>query len=157
MKESNTKNSEHAKAVLHFTINKRQYEWNRQYITGAEVRQLGQVDKEDEIFLAIRRPWEDELIHDDTEVDLAREGIEHFFSKKKHEEHLVDIFVNDKEYKISRGKHTVAEIKKTGGVPANHELDELIDNKLTPLSDDDSVLIKGCEQFFGHVRDGASS
>lgn len=145
------------KSSLKLTINGKHYEHHAQFISGAEVRNLGQIPKEDEIFLGIKRPWEDELIQDDAKVDLARPGIEHFFSKKHGHHHLVEIHVNNVPYSISRGKHTVADIKKLANVPAGHELEEVIDGKLTPLKDDASVLIKGCEQFFSHVRDGSSA
>ena len=71
------------KNVLHFTLNGKEYQWHEQYITGADVRKLGNIPKEDEIFLKIKEPWKDELITDDTKVDLARPGLEHFFSKPK--------------------------------------------------------------------------
>ena len=147
----------HGNKVLEFTIDGKQYEWNQEYITGSEIRKLSKIPEDCEIFLAIKRPWEDEEIRDDTKVNLARPEIEHFFSKKHADHCLVKIHVNGIEKEISRGKHTVAEIKKIGGVPISHELEELIDGKLTPLDDNASVLIKGCEQFFSHVRDGSSS
>lgn len=159
MSQVNDKNQvlEHDKHDLHLTINEKGYDWHQQYITGAEVRELGNIPNEDEIFLAIKRPWEDELVKDDNKVDLARPGLEHFFSKKHNEEKLVSIHVNNIERKISRGKHAVSEIKNVGDVPVSHELEEVIDGKLTPLDDTAIVLIKGSEQFFSHVRDGSSS
>lgn len=151
------KQGEHAKPTLPLTINSQPFKWPHQYITGKEVRELGKIPSADEIFLGIKRPWDDELILDETRVDLARPGVEHFFSIKKGEKHLVTIHVNDKPFKISRGNHTVSEIKSVGGVPQSHELEELIEGKLTPLDDNATVKIKGEEQFFSHVRDGSSS
>ena len=72
------------KHSLILTINGHKYEWNRQYIKGFEIRKLGNIKSEDDIFLSIVHPWQDELIQDDEEVDLARPEIEHFFSKEKH-------------------------------------------------------------------------
>lgn len=159
MSQDIAKKEDHSngKPSLEFKINDKKYEWATQYILGAEVKKLGNIPKEDKLFLDIERPWEDEVIADDTKVDLARAGIEEFYSHKHEEPRQVEIYVNDKEYKISRGKHSVAEIKKLGAVPAAHELEEIINGKLTPLADDAFVLIKGCEKFFGHVRDGSSS
>jgi len=71
------------KSALNLIINGKHYEWLQQYITGAEVRELANIPQEDEIFLAIKKPWEDETILDDTKTDLARPGIEHFYSKMK--------------------------------------------------------------------------
>ena len=83
------KKSEH---VLHLTINGKKYEWPHEYITGAEIRKLGNIPAEDEIFLAIKKPWEDEPIPDDKQVNLARPEIEHFYSKDKN--FKVTIIVN---------------------------------------------------------------
>lgn len=88
---------EHGKHVLHLTINGKRYEWHHEYITGEEIRKLGSIPPEDDIFLAVKRPWEDELIKDDTRVNLARPEIEHFYSKDKHFE--VVIIVNGREKK----------------------------------------------------------
>lgn len=153
------KNPSHGggKPFLELFINGKKFEWKEQYILGAQVRKLGNIPEGYRIFLDIERPWEDEIITDETKVDLARAGIEQFFSQEKEDPRLVEIQINKNPYQISRGKHTVAEIKKLGGVPAAHELEELINGKLTPLADDASVLIKGCEKFFSHVRDGSSS
>ncbi len=73
----------HERHVLKFLINRIQFEWSQQYIAGAEIRRLGNIPEEDQIFLAIKRPWEDELIENDTKIDLARPEIEHFFSKER--------------------------------------------------------------------------
>lgn len=96
MLENQEKNpkGEHGKRVLHLTINGKQYEWKEQYITGAEIRRLGNIPKEDEIFLAVKKPWEDEPIPDDKQVNLARPEIEHFYSKDKH--HKITLVVNGK-------------------------------------------------------------
>lgn len=91
MKDNNP-TAEHGKPVLQLTINGKQYEWRQQYITGAEIRSLGKIPQEDEIFLAIKKPWEDEPIPDDKQVNLARPEIEHFYSKEKH--HTITLIVN---------------------------------------------------------------
>lgn len=143
--------------VLHFMIETTQYEWEHQYITGAEIRQLGHIPADSEILLAIEKPWEDEVIEDDTKVDLARPGIERFNFRKRGEGVMVEISINDKPYKVKRGKYTVSQLKDIGKVPQADELEELIDGKLTPLKDAVDVIIKGGEQFFSHKRDGSSS
>lgn len=94
MNEEKDKNptDEFGKRVLQLTINSKQYEWHQEYITGAEIRRLGDIPQEDEIFLAIKKPWEDEAIPDDKQVNLARPEIEHFFSVSKH--FKVELIVN---------------------------------------------------------------
>ncbi|MGB3870860.1 MAG: multiubiquitin domain-containing protein [Flavobacteriales bacterium] len=85
---------------LKLNINNETYEWQQQYILGTEVRTLGNIAPDELIFLAIKKPWEDELIEDDTRVNLARPEIEHFFSKK-----TVIIIVNGTPYEW--GKHKI--------------------------------------------------
>lgn len=90
-KEQNLK-EEHAKRILHLTINGKKYEWNQEYITGTELRILGQIPVEEDIFLAIKKPWEDEQITNETKVNLARPEIEHFYSKGKNQK--ITLIVN---------------------------------------------------------------
>jgi len=145
------------KHILLITINDKKYKWYEQYITGAQLRVLGGIPENQDIFLSVSKPWVDELISNDTKVDLARPSIEHFYSKEREHDVYVTIKVNDKEKKILAGIRTVAEIKAAGGVPSAYELEQLIDGRLTPLADDAQLEIKGGEQFFGHCRDGSSS
>src|SRR4051812_17274651 len=91
----------HGENVLDLIINNREYKWRKEYITGAEIKELAMISGTDQLFLAIKRPWEDEEIGDDKQVNLARPEIEHFFSKKHGTEHLVSIHVNNIERKIS--------------------------------------------------------
>lgn len=77
------KNHELGKHVLQLYINGKQHDWTKQYISGAEIRKLGNIPHTEEVFLAIKRPWEDEPIALDTKVNLARPEIESFYSKEK--------------------------------------------------------------------------
>lgn len=144
------------KKKLHFTINKEQFISYKQFIRGSEIRELGKISSHDEIYLDIEEGWQDDFIQDEEIVDLARPGKENFFSKKK-EDKLVAIRINNIERKVLPGIYKVTELKKIGGVSASHELEQKINDKLTPLDDNSSVDIKGCEEFFSHVRDGSSS
>jgi hypothetical protein len=82
---------------LKLIINKMPYDWYEQYITGAEVKRLGEIPDDVLLFLEIKKPWEDELIENDTRVDLARPGIEQFFSKSQDEHLPFKIIVNGRE------------------------------------------------------------
>ena len=87
-----TQKNDHGKNILQLTINGKKYEWHQEYISGAEVRKLGSILEEDEIFLAIKKPWEDEPIPNDKLINLARPEIEHFYSISKH--FKVELIVN---------------------------------------------------------------
>lgn len=83
------------KKALSLIIDGNHFEWHQQYITGAEIRNLGHIPEAHQIYLRIKQPWEDELINDDTSVDLARPGIEHFFSKENNPK--IVLVVNGRE------------------------------------------------------------
>lgn len=77
--------------------------------------------------------------------------------KAQNRQDTVTIFINSHEYRVHRGRRTVAELKDAGHVPQADELEQIIDAKLTPLPDDGAVTIKGGEQFISHPRDSGSS
>lgn len=83
------------KKRLHFSINNERFEWYKQYISLKEIRTLGNIDKDDNVYLRIPEPFEDELITDENKVDLARPGVEHFYSKERPVK--VMIIVNGRE------------------------------------------------------------
>lgn len=70
------------KKKLKFIIEGKEFETDRQYITGAEIRRLGNITVGYQIFLSIKGPYDDELIQDLARVDLARPGIESFYGCK---------------------------------------------------------------------------
>ena len=73
-------------------IDKQNFTWSEQFITGAQLKTLGGIDPEDEVYLEKHGSQEDELIADEAIVDLSKPGAEQFFSKKKEKE--VALIVN---------------------------------------------------------------
>ncbi|MCT1524729.1 multiubiquitin domain-containing protein [Sphingobacterium hotanense] len=80
------------KKKLQFSINGKSFTWYKQYIRGSQIRELGNIPPEDDIFLDINGGWQDDQILDDEVVDLARPGKEKFFSKPRPTE--ITIIVN---------------------------------------------------------------
>ncbi|WP_420148594.1 multiubiquitin domain-containing protein [Spirosoma sp.] len=74
---------------LDLSINGVDHIWFKQYISLEEIKELGQIDDEDEVYLKIAPPFEDELIRPGVIVNLARPSKEHFFSKEKAEYTLI--------------------------------------------------------------------
>ena len=70
------------KKKLPFRINGKDLESNRQYISGRLIRAIGHIPDSQQLFLRVRRPGEDELIQDETLVDLAATGPEYFYSQE---------------------------------------------------------------------------
>lgn len=96
----------HGKPVFQLTINGKLYEWHHPIITGAEIRNLGNIPLEDEIFMENRKPKEDEPIADDKKINLARPEIEHFYSKAKE----VNVVVNGTPHKWPNEKISFKEV-----------------------------------------------
>jgi hypothetical protein len=138
-------------------IESREYEWTKQLISGAELRKLAGISEQDEIIMMLEKPHEDEVILNESQVDLSKPGIEHFRVRKKGEDILVSIKVNDQPYSIKRAPHKVAELKKLAGVPLTDQLSELVKGKLVELQDQRTIAIKGGEEFFSCKREGSSS
>jgi len=142
LKNQYQKNEEH---VLHLMINETNYKWEQQYITGAEVRQLGNIPQSDKLFLAIKRPWEDEPILDETKVDLARPGIEKFYSKQHDDFEPVVIVVNGKPKNWAERKINYEQLVKLAF--PNYVENEAIVYTVTytngPKQNEESSMVKG--------------
>jgi hypothetical protein len=92
------------KKKLQFSINKKPFIWYKQYIRGIQIRELGNISNEDDIFLDLKEGWQDDQIMDDEIVDLARPGKEKFISKPKMKEFTIIVNARShiwKEEKIS--------------------------------------------------------
>lgn len=70
------------KKKLKFIIDGEEHETDRQYITGAEIRRIGSIAADYQIFMSITGPYDDELIEDSVRVNLARPGTESFYGCK---------------------------------------------------------------------------
>lgn len=84
------------KKKLQFFINDKPLTWYKQYIRGSQIRELGNIPAEDDIFLDIKEGWQDDQIQNDEVVDLARPGKERFFSKPRTTE--LTIIVNARSH-----------------------------------------------------------
>ncbi|MCE5223132.1 multiubiquitin domain-containing protein [bacterium] len=96
------------KKKLHFTINNVAYTWYKQYIRGIQIRELGKIPEEDEIYLDLPGGWKDDLITKDEVIDLARPGVERFVSR--HHVNDIVIIVNGSPKKFDKPKITYEEV-----------------------------------------------
>lgn len=69
----------------------------------------------------------------------------------------VQVHVNNVAVTLQPGRYEVPTFKKVAGVPLADDLEELVNRKLTPVSDDGVIHIEGCEVFISHVKDGGAS
>jgi hypothetical protein len=135
------------KKKLHFTINTVPFTWYRQYITGAEIRELGNISPDDDIYLDIKEGWEDDLIKDDEVVDLARPGVEHFVSRPRHN---VEIIVNASRKKYDKPKISYEEVVILAF--GNYDPNRSYTVKYTdgPHQNPKGLMSKGTEVFVQH-------
>jgi uncharacterized protein (UPF0248 family) len=149
MKEKNDAEQNHVLHGLHLIVNETSYKWEHQYITGAQVRELSNIPKEDKLFLAIKRPWEDEPITDETKIDLARPGIERFYSKPQDDYQPVVIIVNGRQKNWNERKISYEQIAKLA-------FDNYVENDTTvytvtytngPKQNEEGSMVKGDKVF----------
>jgi hypothetical protein len=114
MEENNSAAAAQNRPSLILIINGKKIEWLEQYITGEQLRKIGSVPLDDRLYLRIEEPWLDELILPDTKVNLARFGIEEFYSTEK----LV-FTVNGKSFEWPEQFITGNQIRKVAGVDAD--------------------------------------
>jgi hypothetical protein len=75
----------------------------------------------------------------------------------KGKDHLVTITIDGNPYSVTRGEHTVVELKGLAGIPLADDLDEIKEKKPHPLKDDGKTNIKGGEVFVSHPKGSGSS
>lgn len=70
--------------ILIYKIEGKTFKTTEQYITGEELKKQGNIPLDVELYLAVRKPFEDELIENSTRVNLARPDIEQFSVRKSY-------------------------------------------------------------------------
>ena len=86
------------KQKLKYSINDENFETDKQYIKGSQIRRQGNIPTDYQIFLDNKQPWDDDLIEDDEIVDLARPGKEKFYSKKEVTEFIIIVNGREKQW-----------------------------------------------------------
>lgn len=131
---------------LRLEIEGRKYAWDEQFITGKQLKELADLGLQENLYLSLPDPWDDELITNEATVDLAREGIEYFYLKRP-----LHFTVDGKEFSWEKQYITGKQIKKLAGVYDNHEI--VLDNKGnfedTLIEDDEKINLSrpGTEHF----------
>jgi hypothetical protein len=136
------------KKKLHFTINGVQFTWYKQYIHGIQIRELGNVLREDELYLDLPDGWKDDFIEDDEIVDLARPGVEHFVSRPKI--HGVEIIVNDSRKKYDKPKISYEEVVRLANGSYDPNRGYEVKYSDGPKENPKGLMSKGTEVFVKH-------
>ncbi|BEV05023.1 multiubiquitin domain-containing protein [Chryseobacterium gambrini] len=96
---------------LKFLIDGEEFSTTQQYLTGRELKDKKNIPHSTELFLAISRPYEDELIENDSRVNLARPDIEQFFVKKR-----LEYSINGKDFISYKQFISGSEIRRNGNI-----------------------------------------
>jgi hypothetical protein len=75
----------------------------------------------------------------------------------EHKDKKVKILVDSHPKHLSPGQYLVSDLKIAVDVPAEKELDLVVNGALTPLADTATIVVAEGEVFFSHVRRGGSS
>lgn len=86
------------KQKLKYSINAENFETDKQYIKGSQIRKQGKIPDDFLIYLSNKKPWEDDLITNDEIVDLARPGKEKFYSKQEVNEFVIIVNGREKQW-----------------------------------------------------------
>lgn len=89
-------------------LNEREIVWGRSEITAAELRIIGQVPDDQDLFLDSHG---DRSIPDDGSVHLRREGVERIRSGDP-EDRAVDVILNGEKVTVQKGRLSFAELTK---------------------------------------------
>lgn len=107
--------------ALHLEIEGRQYTWDEQFITGKQLKNLADLGLEENLYLSLPDPWNDEFVENDTTVDLARQGIEYFFVKR-----ALHFTMDGKQYSWGKQFITGSQLRRITGVSDDCEI--VLDN-----------------------------
>lgn len=131
------------KKKLPFTINGLSFVSYSQYITGRKIRLLGNIDEDDQIFLDIKGPYQDDLIENDEIVDLARPGKEHFISRPVDKE--VILIVNSRNKSWSEPKISFEQVVVLAFGSYNDHPDKVytVTYKRGPEPKPEGTMVKG--------------
>jgi len=136
------------KKKLHFTINGVQYIWYKQFIRGIQIRELGKISFEDELYLDLPDGWKDDFIEDDEAIDLARPGVEHFISRPKIDG--VIIFVNQSPKKYDKPKISFEEVVRLANESYDPNRGYTVKYSDGPKENPNGLMSKGTEVFVKH-------
>jgi hypothetical protein len=143
-----------------FELEGERQEWLIAFINGVTLKKLAGKGSDEFIVVREREDEPDEEIEDDQMVDLSGTGLEKF--RIRHVEKLVEIFVNDKPVKITRGEHTGLEIKQAAiAQGVNIQLDFILNlekrkGETQVIGDTDPVKVKKGQHYVAIADDDNS-
>lgn len=142
-----------AEEKYQFIINERLYVSHEPFIKETELRLIGKVPPDDDLYF--KKEGKDHKLLSGEVIDLKPYPIEEFYSVSQPK--LVTIKIDNQPYPVKPGEYKVEQIREIGNVKPTFMFEQLIDNKLVKLEPGAVVTIKGGEEFKSFAKDGSSS
>ncbi|MBN9379885.1 MAG: multiubiquitin domain-containing protein [Chitinophagaceae bacterium] len=140
-----------SQAKFEFFVEDIKYQWDSQYITGAEIRALAHLEGPEELFLSVVEPWDDKPIAADEKVDLGR-GTQRLYLKKK-----LTITINKVSFEWGQEYITLEQIRELGKIAQDHEIFLEIarpgEDELVTAGKPINVALRGTEHFHDRPRE----
>ncbi|WEK35886.1 MAG: multiubiquitin domain-containing protein [Candidatus Pseudobacter hemicellulosilyticus] len=137
----------YVKKKLPYKINGQPFESESQYIQGKKIRRQGNIAADHDIFLSIAGLWDDEKVQDDDFINLARPGLEQFYSKQKHTE--IILIVNGREKKWNDATITYRQVVELayGNYVENDQKVYTVTYKRGPEQNPEGSMVTGDRVF----------
>ena len=132
---------------LKLVIEGKRYKWSDRFITGEQLKKLANIPMDKELYLSFQDPWDDELVQNQDQIDLARPGMEHFYVK-----HPLKFKINNEFFRWKSQYISGEQIRELGGIDDEHYLflDFRDPNEDQLIEDDDRINLArpGVECFY---------
>lgn len=115
--QSNRGNDAGRIAPLSITFQDKKLTWPRQYATGAELKKLFGLKPEQQLYLSLIDPWDDVLVANEENINLARPGTEKFYIRQP-----LEFQLENKKLAWDKPFITGAELRKLGGIEEGDEI-----------------------------------
>lgn len=102
---------------LPITFQNKKFSWPQQYATGAELKKLFGLKPEQDLYLSLVDPWDDVLVANAENINLARPGTEKFYIRQP-----LEFRLEDKKHMWDKPFITGVELRKLGGVEEGDEI-----------------------------------
>ena len=134
-------------APLVITFQDKKFAWPQQYITGMELKSLFGLKPEQQLYLSLIDPWDDVLVANDENINLARPGTEKFYIRQP-----LEFQLENKKLAWDKPFITGLELRKAGGVEEGDEIwlsvAEPHDDELVADTNRVDLTRAGLERFY---------
>lgn len=130
-------------------VNNKQYEWDLQFITGIEIRQLANISLEKDLYLD-KGGKDDQLITDDFKVDLSKPGVEKVATKQKPEKVIIIVNGRNKPWPKRSIMFEEVVILAFGTYDKNPDIVYTVTYDMGPKENPEGTMVPGDTVFVKH-------